>query len=91
MALATFTPTATVIDDGQTVTGLEQIRLWLEITASEFNYERTLLAATSTAPDQWLIINNLTGNFPGQTVDLTYHYTLADDLIQRLTIAPIGR
>jgi hypothetical protein len=89
-ALVTFSATAVVTDDGEEARGHEQIRRWLETAASEFTYERTLLEVTSTGPDEWLVTNNLTGNFPGGTVDLAYRSTLHDGLIQQLIIAPSG-
>jgi hypothetical protein len=89
-ALATFSACAAVTDDGATVRGHDQIRHWLEKAASEFTYERTLLEVSSTGPDEWLVSNNISGNFPGGTVDLTYRFTLDEDLIQQLVIAPIG-
>lgn len=89
-ALATFSSTAVVTDDGETARGHDQIRHWLETAASEFTYERTLIEVTSTGRDEWLVVDNITGNFPGGTVDLTHRFTLNDDLIQRLIIAPIG-
>ncbi len=89
-ALATFNSTAVVTDDGETARGHDQIRHWLETASSEFTYERTLLEVTSTGPDEWMVSNNITGTFPGGTVDLSYHFTLREDLIQQLIIAPIG-
>ncbi len=89
-ALATFTHDATVTDDGDTVGGHQQIRGWLGKAASQFTYERTLLEVTSPGSDEWVALNNITGNFPGGTVDLTYRFTLDQGLIQALVIAPVG-
>lgn len=87
-ALASFGPDAVVVDDGNTARGSEEIRHWLENAASEFTYERTLIGLTLTGPDEWLVVNNLTGNFPGGTVDLAYRFALRDGLIHELVIAP---
>lgn len=86
--LATFSVTAVVTDDGRTARGHEEIRHWLENASSEFSYERTLLGATATGPDEWLVSNNITGNFPGGTVDLAYRFTLREGLIEHLIIEP---
>lgn len=86
--LATFSETAVVTDDGRTARGHEEIRHWLETASTEFSYERTLLGATSTGPDEWLVSNNVTGNFPGGTVDLEYRFVLHEGLIDVLVIAP---
>ena len=89
-ALATFASAAEVVDDGKTAQGHEQIRHWLEHAASEFTYQRTLIEATPTGPGEWVVVNNLTGNFPGGTVDLTYRFTVSGGgLIQRLVIGPV--
>ena len=87
-ALATFSETAVVRDDGQTASGMEQICHWLATAASEFTYERALIEVTTTGPGEWVVVNNITGNFPGGTVDLAYSFTLQDDLIHQLTITP---
>lgn len=87
-ALAQFAPTAVVVDDGRTYDGLDAVESFLRTAASEYTYTRTLLTATETAPDRWLVTNHLAGDFPGGQVDLTYEFQLADGLITRLTIAP---
>ena len=88
--LVTFSPTAVVTDDGETARGHDQIRHWLDTASREFTYERTLLEVESSGPDEWFVANNLRGNFPGGTVDLSYRFTLSDDVIQHLIIAPIA-
>jgi hypothetical protein len=34
----------------------------------------------------WEVVNRIEGDFPGNVADLTYRFTLADDLISQLTI-----
>jgi ketosteroid isomerase-like protein len=87
-ALATFASDARVVDDGRTSIGHDQIAAWLAETASAFTYTRTLLAADATEPGTWLVSNRLDGDFPGGTVELRYRFTLADDRIAELLIAP---
>lgn len=48
---------------------------------------RSLLSAEQTA-EGWLVVNRLVGDFPGGGVELRYPFELADDLIDRLVIAP---
>ncbi len=74
--------------NGQSASGPDQIRHWLTTAASEYTYERTLLEFSSLGPDEWLIVNNVTGNFPGGTVHRVYRFRLHEDRIQQLTIAP---
>lgn len=87
-ALVSFTADAVVADDGATYTGAEEIRRWLETAASEFTYTRTLIGAEQEDDRTWIVHNNLTGDFPGGTVDLSYRFVLRDGLIERLDIAP---
>ncbi|WP_405071977.1 hypothetical protein OG558_22060 [Kribbella sp. NBC_01510] len=37
---------------------------------------------------QYVVTNHLEGDFPGGVVDIIYRFTLANDLITRLEIAP---
>jgi ketosteroid isomerase-like protein len=87
-ALAQFTDDATVVDDGRIYDGITGIESFLRTAASEYTYTRTLISASETEPDRWLITNHLEGDFPGGQVDLRYEFRLADGLITHLTIAP---
>ena len=87
-ALATFTPTATVKDDGHEYHGPDEIRDWLAKASTQFTYTRTLTGADAIDADTWLVTNHLEGNFPGGVVDLRYRFVLADGLISELEIAP---
>jgi len=87
-AIATFASDAHVSDDGREYEGREQIRDWLARASVEFTYTRTLVDASATGPDTWLVTNHLEGNFPGGVVDLRYRFVVTDGLIRRLEIAP---
>jgi hypothetical protein len=90
-ALATFAPDATVVDDGRRCVGHVEIGAWLTESANAFTYTRTLLSAEAAGPDEpgtWLVANRLDGDFPGGTVELRYRFTVVDDLITDLLIAP---
>lgn len=87
-AIATFAPDATVIDDGRTYTGTEEIRAWLDRTANEYTYTRTLSGADDHGDGSYTVRNHLEGNFPGGQVDLRYRFELRDALIGALHIAP---
>jgi len=87
-ALATFAADAQVTDDGHDYRGRDEIRGWLSRASLEFTYTRTLLDATPTAPNTWLVTNHLEGNFPGGVVDLRYRFVIANGLIRELDIAP---
>ena len=87
-AASAFTADATVRDDGSTFVGAEAILGWLDTAASAFTYTRTLIGAERQDDRTWIVHNNLSGDFPGGTVDLSYRFVLRDDLIERLDIAP---
>ena len=87
-ALATFTPDATVKDDGHMYQGLVEIREWLSRASVEFTYTRTVIAAAAVDASTWLVTNHLEGDFPGGVVDLRYRFVIADGLIRELEIAP---
>ena len=87
-ALSAFTPDATVVDDGHTYVGSNEIRRWLEKASTEFTYTRTFVDARLVDANTWLVTNHLEGNFPGNVVDLRYEFVLTGDLISRLVIAP---
>lgn len=82
-----FAPGAVVIDERRRHEGREQIRAWKAEASSRFTYTvRPFALATHT--DRIVVTARLTGDFPGSPVDLRYAFALADDLIDRLEIAP---
>jgi SnoaL-like domain len=89
-ALATFAATATVIDENQEWSGIEEIRTWLVKTSTEYTFTRTLLGAHADGEHSWVVRNRLEGNFPGNIVELRYRFTLDvdGDRILGLSIAP---
>ncbi|RFC78032.1 nuclear transport factor 2 family protein [Streptomyces sp. AcE210] len=87
-AMTAFTRDATVIDDGNTYDGTEEIKAWLDRTATEFTYTIHLTDAQQTDATRYIATHHLEGNFPGGTIDLRYQFTLSDDLVERLVIEP---
>lgn len=87
-ALATFDPDVTVIDDGVTYSGSEEVRGWLADVASEYTYTRTLSGVDDLGDGVYVVYNHLAGDFPGGEVDLRYRFQLRDGLIHHLEIAP---
>lgn len=85
---ALMTPDAEVTDDGRTYNGLPEIEKWLNRAASEYTYTTTYLGAEQDRAAQWTVTQRLDGDFPGNTVELHYTFTLDGDLISRLVIAP---
>lgn len=84
-----FTPDACVIDDGGTHDGHAAVMQWFSREASQFTYTTTYLGSEVDPEGHWRIVNRLDGDFPGNTVTLTYTFRLATDgRIIQLAIAP---
>lgn len=87
-AIATFGPDAAVLDDGRTYTGTDEIRAWLDRTANEYTYTRTLIGMDDHGDGSFTVRSHLEGNFPGGQVDLRYRFEVRDGRIRSLHIAP---
>ena len=83
-----FTADAVVVDEDETHHGIAEIRAWREGPAARYEYVTEVFDAKSTSEDSCVVTGRLTGNFPGGTAELTWHFTLAGDRIARLRIAP---
>jgi hypothetical protein len=86
--IRTFAPTAEVVDEGHTFRGTDEVLGFLRKGGSEYTYTTELVGAERVDDEHWVAVNHLEGDFPGGVVDLRYRFTLADDLITHLTIAP---
>ncbi|MDX5574471.1 MULTISPECIES: nuclear transport factor 2 family protein [Streptomyces] len=83
---AVFAPDATVLDDGKTYEGIEEIRAWAEKSATEFTYTSTRIGQR-IADDRHVVVRvRLDGNFPGGTVTLRYRFLLDAGRIGNLAI-----
>jgi hypothetical protein len=87
-ALGTFADDATVHDDGHDYQGHGEIRAWLSTASTRWSYTRTLVSAQAVAPNTWLVVNHLEGDFPGGVVDLRYRFELSGDRISSLSFVP---
>ena len=87
-ALRAFTPTAVVVDEGHSFRGAEEILGFLRKAGAQFSYTTELIAARRIDDTHWVATNRLTGDFPGGVADLDYRFTMNDDLIAELVIAP---
>jgi hypothetical protein len=56
--------------------------------ASAYTYTTEILATTNGDPGRVLVEGRITGDFPGGVADLKWDFTIADDRIRRLVIAP---
>jgi ketosteroid isomerase-like protein len=87
-ALSHYTDDATVTDEGNTYSGRDQIREWLQRSASEYSYTVELTGAEQTDNDHYVATHHLEGDFPGRVVDLRFQFALRDGRIAQLTIEP---
>ena len=87
-ALRTFAPTAVVVDQGETFRGTHEVLTFLRSAGGEFTYTTELIGAQRVDDAHWVAVNRLEGDFPGGVADLSYRFTLVDDLIAELVIAP---
>jgi ketosteroid isomerase-like protein len=87
-AVSSYTEDATVIDEGNTYSGPNEIRDWLAAAASEYTYTIELTGARRLDDLHHVAIHHLEGNFPGGVADLQFRFTLRDGRIEQLTIEP---
>jgi ketosteroid isomerase-like protein len=83
-----FAEDAIVIDEREERHGTAEIRAWQTGAASKYAYTTEITGAEALGPDRYLVTGRLTGNFPGGTADLKWDFTITDQHITRLTIAP---
>jgi ketosteroid isomerase-like protein len=86
--VALFTEDATVTDEGETRRGIDAIRAWRAGPAAEYEYTTTIMGSEDRGDRQFRVTARLIGNFPGGTADLNFDFTVANDHIRALTIAP---
>lgn len=86
--LAAFATDATVVDNEHSYTGHDEIHRWREAEMSKYTYTVMATHVEKFDDNRYAVTNRLEGDFPGGVVDIIYRFTLADDLITRLEIAP---
>lgn len=82
---ACFTEGATVRDEGKTVTGSAAIRDWKRATSEKYSPTITPVSARQDA-DTCTVAAQVSGNFPGSPLDLTFTFTLNGNRISTLAI-----
>ena len=87
-AVRAFTPSAVIVDNGETFRGTEEIRRFVAEAGAEYTYTSTLVSAERTDDAHWVAVKHLEGNFPGGVVDLRYRFVMDGDAIAELDIAP---
>ena len=68
--------------------GPTEVLDFLRHAGGEYTYTTELVGAERVDDAHWVAVNRLEGDFPGGVAELRYRFTLADDLITELVIAP---
>ena len=82
---ASFTEDAVVHDEGGAHRGRAAIRVWAEEAGHKYRFRAEVLKATES-PDQTIVTARITGDFPGNPIDLTFRFKLANGRIAELAI-----
>tara|TARA_R110002049_G_scaffold51685_1_gene145756 strand:+ start:1234 stop:1596 length:363 start_codon:yes stop_codon:yes gene_type:complete len=78
-----FSETAIVIDEGKTHKGKAEIQQWIKKANEEY---QTMMKPIEYSATEEMLKAEVSGNFPGSPLVLTYHLKLKDGLIQSLRI-----
>ena len=82
---ACFTEDALVHDEGRDIRGRAAIRVWAQEARRKYRFHAEVMAAEEAA-DRTLVTAHLTGDFPGNPVDLRYRFKLVGRQIAALEI-----
>lgn len=80
-----FSESATVLDEGKTLTGRKSIRDWMIKTKKKYNHTARPVQFQEKE-DEAILTAEVAGNFDGSPVTLEYRFTLKNDLIETLRI-----
>lgn len=80
-----FSETAVVFDEGKTHNGRKEIEQW--IADANERYQAVMKPVSLKENEKESLLKaEVSGNFPGSPIIMTYHLQIADDLIQALKI-----
>jgi len=83
---ACFTPDGTVVDEGETYTGRAEIAAWRTALLGKYTFTSSLTGSESVSDEEYRVHVHVVGDFPGGVADLTYRFTVRDELISALLI-----
>lgn len=78
-----FSETAVVFDEGKTYNGKIEIQQWIKKANEEYQPVMKPLEYSAT---EEILKAEVSGNFPGSPIVLSYHFELKEGLIQSLKI-----
>jgi hypothetical protein len=81
-----FTEDGTVLDEGKTYTGRDQIYHWRADGVSQWTYTTTITGSEAVSATEYRVTVDVDGDFPGGHASLTYDFRLRDELIADLRI-----
>jgi hypothetical protein len=81
-----FAPDATVRDEGQTRTGLDEIAAWRREAGAKYHHTVTPVAVAKRA-GKTIVTTKMVGEFPGSPITVDFVFQLKGDRIASLEIA----
>jgi len=78
-----FTKTAVVVDEGKTYNGKNEIKNWIERANKEYQVTMKPIEYSETTE---ILKAEVSGNFPGSPIILSYNLNFKNELIQSLRI-----
>jgi hypothetical protein len=84
-ALALLTSHAVISDIGESFSGDQALRHFINEAGAEFTYTDEITKVGRDG-DVWVVSHHLDGDFPGGQADLDYRFALLGDRIERLDI-----
>lgn len=78
-----FSETAVVFDEGKIHNGKSEIRQWIEKANNEY---RSAMNSLEYSDEDEILKAEVSGNFPGSPIILSYHFKINNDLIESLKI-----
>ena len=83
---ACFAPDGTVVDEGVTYRGRDEIIGWRRQLGTAWEYTSTVTGSRAVDNHRFVVTVLAEGNFPGGRADLTYSFSLDGDRLTALTI-----
>lgn len=78
-----FSETAIVFDEGKTHNGKTEIQQWIKKANEEY---QAVMKPLEYAASEEILKAEVSGNFPGSPIVLSYHFKLQNGLIESLKI-----
>lgn len=78
-----FSETAVVFDEGKTHTGRKEIEQWIKKANNDY---QAIMKPLAYSENEEILKAEVSGNFPGSPIVMSYDLTLKDGLIQSLKI-----